>query len=137
MVTYDSPLCGCGPVGLCGLINACTCRNTGKPYYNVIVWNDTRTTGICEELKKDGGIDRFRDKTGLPLTPYFSATKIVWLLNNVPGLREAAEKGEALFGTIDTWLVYNLTGGSLRCYQLLLADYVTSSIPYHNRLSAQ
>lgn len=135
-----------------------TCRKTGQPYHNVIVWNDTRTRAICEELKRSSvsrrvtqghariihrttqgehpiihifpvptttdnplphhhhhhqvdGIDRFRAATGLPIAPYFSASKILWLLEHVPGLREAAAKGEAIFGTLDTWLIYKLTGG--------------------------
>jgi len=85
-------------------------RKTGKPYYNVIVWNDTRTMSICEELRKEGGIDRFRKKTGLPISSYFSASKILWVFDNVPGVREDAVTGDAMFGTIDTWLVYKLTG---------------------------
>lgn len=88
-------------------------KATGMPYYNVIVWNDARTRDLCEDLKRAGrrGIDRFRDKTGLPIATYFSATKILWLLENVPGLREDAEKGEAIFGTLDSWLIYKLTDG--------------------------
>ncbi len=86
-------------------------RHTGKPYYNAIVWQDTRTKDICDDLAKDGGQDRFRAKVGLPLATYFSGPKIRWLLDNVPGLREDAEKGDAIFGNIDTWLIWNLTGG--------------------------
>jgi glycerol kinase len=86
-------------------------RRTGKPYYNAIVWQDTRTDKICKELAKDGGQDRFRAKTGLPLATYFSGPKIRWILDNVPGVREAAQRGEALFGNIDTWIIWNLTGG--------------------------
>ncbi len=86
-------------------------RHTGEPYYNAIVWQDTRTDKICDALAADGGQDRFRPKTGLPLATYFSGPKIMWLLENVPGLREAAEKGDAIFGNIDTWLIWNLTGG--------------------------
>jgi glycerol kinase len=86
-------------------------RTTGKPYYNVIVWNDVRTRDICEELKARGGPDRFRDRTGLPINPYFSASKIMWILDNVPGVRDAAERGEAVFGNIDSWLAYKLSGG--------------------------
>ncbi len=86
-------------------------RFTGKPYYNAIVWQDTRTADICNELAKDGGQDRFRPHVGLPLATYFSGPKIRWVLDNVPGVREAAEKGEALFGNIDTWVIWNLTGG--------------------------
>ncbi len=84
---------------------------TGEPYYNAVVWQDTRTKDICEELAKEGGQDRFRPKVGLPISTYFSGPKIKWLLDNVPGLREAAEKGEAIFGNIDTWEIWWLTGG--------------------------
>lgn len=86
-------------------------RETGKPYYPAIVWQDTRTDRICNELAKDGGQDRFRKVTGLPLATYFSGPKIAWLLENVPGLLEHAKTGKAIFGTIDSWLVWNLTGG--------------------------
>ena len=84
---------------------------TGKPYYNAIVWQDTRTDKICNELAADGGQDRFRAKVGLPLSIYFSGPKIKWILENVPGVRAAAERGEAIFGNIDTWIIWNLTGG--------------------------
>ena len=84
---------------------------TGKPYYNAIVWQDTRTKDICEELISGGGIDCFRDTTGLPVSTYFSATKFSWLLQNVEGLKEAADRGEVYFGNIDTWLLWWLTGG--------------------------
>lgn len=86
-------------------------KKTGKPYYNAIVWQCTRTKDICEDLAKDGGQDRFRPKTGLPLATYFSGPKLKWILDNVPGVRAAAEKGEALFGNIDTWVIWWLTGG--------------------------
>lgn len=86
-------------------------KKTGKPLFNAIVWQDTRTAEICTELSKDGGQDRFRSKVGLPLATYFSAPKIKWILEHVPGVREAAQKGQALFGNIDTWLIWNLTGG--------------------------
>jgi glycerol kinase len=86
-------------------------RTTGKPYYNALVWQDTRTDKICDALAQDGGQDRFRSKVGLPLATYFSGPKLMWLLDNVDGLRKAAEKGDALFGNIDTWLIWNLTGG--------------------------
>ncbi len=87
-------------------------QKTGKPYGNAIVWQDTRTTAICSRLAEQGGIDRFRLKTGLPLATYFSGPKLKWILENVEGVRLAAEQGEALFGTIDSWLIWNLTGGS-------------------------
>ena len=89
-------------------------KNTGVPYYNAIVWNDDRTRSICEMLSlKSGGKDRLRSKTGLPIAPYFSATKLMWLLDVVPGLRDDAENGVALFGTVDTWLIWNLTAGAV------------------------
>jgi glycerol kinase len=86
-------------------------RETGKPYANAIVWQDTRTDAICRELAGGGGIDRFRDRCGLPLSTYFSGPKFRWLLENVPGLRDDAERGSALFGNVDSWLIWNLTGG--------------------------
>ena len=86
-------------------------RFTGIPYYNAIVWQDTRTKDICDELSSSGGQDRFRQKTGLPLATYFSGPKIRWLLESIEGLRPAAQRGEALFGNIDTWLIWWLTGG--------------------------
>lgn len=86
-------------------------KETGKPYYPAIVWQDTRTDVICNALAKDGGQDRFREITGLTLATYFSGPKIAWMLENVPGLRADAESGKALFGTIDSWIVWNLSGG--------------------------
>lgn len=86
-------------------------RKTGRPYYNAIVWQDTRTDQIINELGKEGGQDRFRAKVGLPLATYFSGPKVRWMLDNVSGLREAAEAGDAVFGNIDTFLTWWLTGG--------------------------
>ncbi|MEW5961471.1 MAG: glycerol kinase GlpK [Chloroflexota bacterium] len=86
-------------------------RYTGKPYYNAIVWRDIRTVDICHALARNGGQDRFRAQVGLPITTYFSAPKLKWLLDNVGGLRQAAERGDAIFGNIDSWLIWNLTGG--------------------------
>jgi len=86
-------------------------KATGKPVYNAIVWQDTRTDKICNELAADGGQDRFREKVGLPLATYFSGPKVKWILDNVEGAREKAEKGELMFGNIDTWVIWNLTGG--------------------------
>ena len=86
-------------------------RHTGKPYYNALVWQDTRVGNMVAELAKDGGADRFRASTGLPLATYFSGLKIVWLLENVEGLRADAEKGDAIFGNMDTFIIWHLTGG--------------------------
>ncbi|MGH9321405.1 MAG: glycerol kinase GlpK [Vicinamibacteria bacterium] len=87
-------------------------RKTGRPYHNAIVWQDTRTDALCADWSREGGIDRLRSRTGLPLATYFSGPKVRWLLDGVPGLGEAAERGDALFGTIDSWLIWNLTGGA-------------------------
>lgn len=86
-------------------------KNTGRPYYNAIVWQDTRTDTICKELAGAEGKDRLRKHTGLPFATYFSGPKLMWLLENVEGLREAAERGDALFGNMDTWIIWQLTGG--------------------------
>jgi glycerol kinase len=85
-------------------------RKTGKPVYNAIVWQDTRTDVICNELAKSGGQDRLREKTGLPLATYFSGPKIKWILDNVEGARAKAQKGELAFGNLDSWIIWNLTG---------------------------
>lgn len=85
-------------------------RESGRPIYNAIVWQDTRTDALCAELAKEGGQDRFRAKTGLPLATYFSGPKIAWLLENIPEAHRRAERGELLFGNIDTWLIWNLCG---------------------------
>jgi glycerol kinase len=87
-------------------------RSTGRPVHNAIVWQDTRTDQICNDLAADGGQDRFRTKTGLPIATYFSGPKIKWILDNVDGVRAQAENGEVLFGNIDTWVIWLLTGGS-------------------------
>ncbi len=86
-------------------------KRTGKPFYNAIVWQDTRTKAICDDLAREGGQDRFRAQVGLPLATYFSGPKIKWILDNVPGVREAAARGDALFGNMDTWEIWWLTGG--------------------------
>jgi glycerol kinase len=85
-------------------------KDTGRTYYNAIVWQDTRTAELVNELSRDGGQDRLRTRTGLPLATYFSGPKIKWILDNVEGVREAANAGKAIFGNIDTWLIWNLTG---------------------------
>ena len=87
-------------------------RHTGKPIYNAVVWQDTRTQAICDELAGDAGAERFKERTGLPLATYFAGPKIRWILDNVEGARERAENGDLLFGTMDTWVVWNLTGGT-------------------------
>jgi glycerol kinase len=97
-------------------------KNTGKPIYNAIVWQDKRTANICESLKQKGLEDHVRTTTGLVIDSYFSATKINWILNNVDGAKEEAEKGNLLFGTIDTWLLWNLTNGKMHA-----TDYSNAS----------
>lgn len=97
-------------------------RKTGRPTYNAIVWQCRRSASICEVLKKEGYADVFRKKTGLVLDAYFSGTKIKWLLDNVPGLRRRAQKGEICFGTVDSWLLWKLTGGKAH-----LSDYTNAS----------
>ncbi|MDF1480408.1 glycerol kinase GlpK [Leifsonia sp. H3M29-4] len=87
-------------------------RTTGEPVYNAIVWQDTRTQPMVDALAADGGTARFQERTGLPLATYFSATKIAWILEHVDGARERAERGDLLFGTTDSWLLWNLTGGT-------------------------
>ena len=87
-------------------------RATGEPVHNAIVWQDTRTAGIIDRLAGDAGPDRFRATTGLPLATYFAGPKIAWMLDEVPGLRERAEAGDLCAGTIDSWLLWNLTGGT-------------------------
>ena len=97
-------------------------KSTGKPVYNAIVWQCRRTAPICDQLKKEGYADLLQNKTGLVLDAYFSATKIKWILDNVDGVRERAEKGELLFGTIDSWLIWNLTAGKVH-----VTDYSNAS----------
>lgn len=97
-------------------------KNTGEPIYNAIVWQCRRTSSYCDELTEEGYVDLFRDKTGLVIDAYFSATKIKWILDNVEGAREKANKGELLFGTIDSWLIWNLTAGKLH-----ITDYSNAS----------
>ncbi len=88
-------------------------RNTGEPIYNAIVWQDKRTAAFCDELKKRGKTDLIRNKTGLVIDAYFSATKVKWILDNVDGARERAEAGELVWGTIDSWLIWKMTQGKL------------------------
>jgi glycerol kinase len=87
-------------------------RHTGRPVHNALVWQDTRVDSYVTKLAQNGGLDRFRAKTGLPLTTYFSGLKIRWILDNVPGVRKRAEDGDLLFGNIDAYLLWNLTGGA-------------------------
>jgi glycerol kinase len=88
-------------------------RNTGRPAHNALVWQDTRVDQLARQYAAEGGADRFRAKTGLPLASYFSGLKLKWILDNVEGLRERAARGEIAFGTIDTWLLWKLTGGAV------------------------
>jgi len=88
-------------------------RNTGKPIYNAIVWQDRRTSVYCNEIKKQGLSDKIQKKTGLIIDSYFSATKVKWILENVDGAKEKADNGELAFGTIDSWLIWNLTAGKV------------------------
>ena len=88
-------------------------RITGEPVYNAIVWQDRRTAGRCDKLKRDGFEDLVQEKTGLVIDPYFSGTKVAWILDNVAGARQKAERGELAFGTVDSWLAWKLTEGAL------------------------
>ena len=97
-------------------------KNTGKPVCNAVVWQCRRTAGICDALIKEGWKDKIREKCGLIIDAYFSATKIKWILDNIPGTREKAENGDLLFGTIDTWIIWNLTKGRLH-----ITDYSNAS----------
>ncbi|MGM9923797.1 MAG: glycerol kinase GlpK [Bacillus sp. (in: firmicutes)] len=97
-------------------------KHTSKPVYNAIVWQSRQTQGICNELKDQGYEEMIRDKTGLLIDPYFSGTKVKWILDNVEGAREKAEKGDLLFGTIDTWLIWKLSGGKVH-----VTDYSNAS----------
>ncbi len=87
-------------------------RQTGRPIHNAIVWQDTRTASLVRELAGDAGLDRLRERTGLPLSTYFSGPKVGWILDHVQGARQRAQAGELAFGTIDSWLLWNLTGGT-------------------------
>ena len=95
---------------------------TGRPVYHAIVWQCRRTAEYCEQLRNEGVVDIIRNKTGLVIDPYFSATKIRWILENVPGARGAADRGELLFGTVETWLIWKLTGGKVH-----VTDYSNAS----------
>lgn len=97
-------------------------KMTGEPVYNAIVWQCRRTSEYCDSLKEKGLTDKFREKTGLVIDAYFSGTKLKWILDNVPGVRERAEKGELLFGTVETWLIWKLTKGSVH-----VTDYSNAS----------
>ena len=97
-------------------------KETGRPIYNALVWQCRRTAALCDELKTEGWSDYIRETTGLVIDAYFSATKISWILDHVPGARERAQKGELLFGTVDSWLVWKLTGGAVH-----VTDYTNAS----------
>ena len=97
-------------------------RHTGRPVYHAIVWQCRRTADFCDSLREEGLVDTIRAKTGLVIDPYFSGTKVRWILENVPGAREQAERGELLFGTVETWLIWKLTGGKAH-----VTDYSNAS----------
>ncbi|PVZ16286.1 MULTISPECIES: glycerol kinase GlpK [unclassified Pseudomonas] len=97
-------------------------KETGRPIHNAVVWQCRRSAGICDQLKRDGLQDYIRDTTGLVIDPYFSGTKVKWILDNVEGSRERAQRGELLFGTIDTWLIWKFTGGKVH-----VTDYTNAS----------
>ena len=97
-------------------------KNTGEPIYNAIVWQCRRTASICDAIKSKGLDSYIRENTGLVVDAYFSGTKIKWILDNVAGARDKAKKGELLFGTIDTWLIWKLTGGKVH-----VTDYTNAS----------
>ena len=97
-------------------------KATGKPVYNAIVWQSRQTMAICDDIKAKGLADKFRQKTGLVVDAYFSGTKVKWILDNVEGARAKAEAGELLFGTIDTWLIWKLSGGKVH-----VTDYSNAS----------
>ena len=97
-------------------------RDTGEPIYHAIVWQCRRTSAYCDELKAKGLTEKFRQKTGLVIDAYFSATKLKWILDNVPGAREKAEAGQLLFGTVETWLIWKLT-----CGKIHVTDYSNAS----------
>ena len=97
-------------------------KNTGRPIYNAIVWQCRRSTEICQQLKRDGHEQYISDTTGLVTDPYFSGTKLKWILDNVEGSRERARNGELLFGTVDSWLIWKFTGGKTH-----VTDYTNAS----------
>ncbi|TGU85907.1 glycerol kinase, partial [Mesorhizobium sp. M00.F.Ca.ET.186.01.1.1] len=97
-------------------------RHTGKPIYNAIVWQSRQTIDICNQLKEQGYEQTVREKTGLLIDAYFSGTKVAWMLEHVEGAREKAERGDLLFGTIDTWLIWKLTNGNVH-----VTDYSNAS----------
>ena len=97
-------------------------KNTGVPVYHAIVWQCRRTSEYCDSLRERGLVDRFREKTGLVIDAYFSATKLKWILDEVPGVRERAERGDLYFGTVETWLIWNMTKGKIH-----VTDYTNAS----------
>ena len=97
-------------------------KKTGEPVYNAIVWQCRRTSEYCDSLMERGLVDRFREKTGLVIDAYFSATKLKWILDEVPGVRERAERGDLYFGTVETWLIWKMTKGKIH-----VTDYTNAS----------
>ena len=112
-------------------------RKTGEPIYNAIVWQDRRTADMCAKLKADGHEETISAKTGLLLDPYFSGTKIVWMLDNVKGARERAEAGDLAFGTVDSWLLWNLTGGKVHATDVTNASRTLLFDIKENKWSAE
>ena len=107
-------------------------KKTGKPVYNAIVWQCRRTASFCEELRRNGSAELIRKKTGLVVDSYFSATKIKWILDNVEGTREMADRGELIFGTVDSWLIYKLSGGKINP---LIGSAGVSAVPMAARVA--
>ena len=106
-------------------------KETGLPVYNAIVWQCRRTAAFCEELKAKGLTEEVKEKTGLLIDAYFSASKIRWILDNVPVAKELAEQGKLLFGTVETWLIWNLTGGATHPESAVHVTDYSQCFPYH------
>ena len=108
-------------------------RKTGEPVFNAIVWQDRRTAAYCNKLKEAGHSEMVQNKTGLIIDAYFSGTKIKWILDNVEGARERAEKGELCFGTVDSWLVWKMTAGETHITDITNASRTIFLLPFYQR----